>query len=125
MVKSIRNFMQHYDRELENFIKDSTPLMGVISAQFPLGSGQITYVISSSTFKSQYKDKINIYGLEFPNQTSDTIDVITFSIAKHSLSISELMRNLRNGVEGMKNYMAKKYDYHWPESVSMVHNISK
>ncbi len=38
-TKDIRNFLQHYDSEVNTFVLGSYPLMGSISAHFPIEDG--------------------------------------------------------------------------------------
>lgn len=122
-TKSIRNTIQHIDREIKNYISDSTPLMGVVSAQFPLPKGRVTYVISSSTFKSPYKDHINIYGIEATEARSDGMGSVIFSISKKSFNFTSFMAEIRKSVASMKVYLNDNYNYEWPKTTDKVHNL--
>lgn len=116
ITKDVRNFLQHYDGEINTFVSESYPLMGSISAHFPTRDEWHAYVIMSTPIASVYHKSSKISpNFETPPAVDKDIDLLTFSIAERSLNLTDLATKLKAAKLDMSNYMEKEYEFVWPE----------
>lgn len=115
ITKDVRNFLQHYDGEINAFVSESYPLMGSISAHFPTRGGWHAYAIMSTPIKSVYHKDFKISSFAVPSTIDGDIDLVTFSIAEKSLNLTDLATKLRAEKLDMSIYMAEEYKFTWPE----------
>lgn len=116
-VSDIRNFIQHYDKEIYSFVKGSYPLMGAVFACFPhQGQGFHTRLIVSTPLKSAYHKEVNIFGMPNPQKVRPPVDCIRFSIADNVVDLSELNRKLLEATEELKTELKRRYGFDWPQN---------
>lgn len=114
-TKDVRNFLQHYDSEINTFVLESYPLMGSISAHFPTKDGWCAYIIMSTPIASVYHKEFKIASFTNPSVIDGDIDLITFSVAEKALNLTAMTTKLREAKLGVSSYMEKEYDFTWPE----------
>lgn len=111
----VRHFLQHYNREIKNFVAGSYPLMGSVSACFPLESGWHTRCIPSTPLTSVYHRDFKVSGFQVPPYVEGDIDYVMFSIAEKYINITELTEKLRVSKVNFCNYLEIEYGFVWPE----------
>lgn len=116
-IAAIRNFIQHYDREIKSFIHGSYPLMGAVIACYPIDdSSHYTRIVLSTPLRSVYHQDVNISGMPDPNGgVKSPIDKVRFSIAGKFVDLSALNRALQRVLQSMKAELTVQYDFQWPD----------
>jgi hypothetical protein len=92
IVEDIRNFLQHYDKETNNFVLESYPLMGAIYAYFPAQNGWYARLIPSTPLASIYHERFEVSGIDLPLRGEDDIDFVTFSVAEKAVNLTRLIQ---------------------------------
>lgn len=114
-IEEVRNFLQHYDKEMKRFIIDLYPLMGGVCACFPIEDGWHTVYISCNPVGSAIDKGTTLVGFQVPSSIVGEVDYITFAIAEHYLNLSGLMRHLRTARSDYRSYLESEYNFVWPE----------
>lgn len=114
-VEEMRHALQHFDRQMKQFIEGQYPLHGSVAATFP---GRLapthTRILLSTPARFVADRKVTITQVSFPRRMEGEVDGITFSVGDRSIDLSEVMRVLEKVKTDMGAFLQAKYGFGWP-----------
>ena len=103
LSEDIRHFIQHYDREIDALITQVKPLLGHLSwleieteKKFKVG-----LIVPGTLRKFKGLEVVNPAG----KLVKGKIDLITFFISNHKISVSDVYHNLNDFVIGLETHI--------------------
>lgn len=114
-VEEVRNFAQHFDREIAGLVKGTFPVFGAVIATFPVEGGCYTRAVVTQPARFMGDSTMQLYWCGQVEEVTAALDRVTFCVATYALNLSDIKSAMAAAKLALADELQRSHKMPWPK----------